>query len=123
MEEAAYGDRNVVLLSSTQSRWSGFPLNRQGVLAKGYLKGGAPSPSHSIVLTVAGSIGVEVGGARGQRRFVAGPGSITIWPKGFHLRWISWTSLARPCEAINVELDAASLAHLAPSEDALADGL
>jgi hypothetical protein len=37
MEEAAYGDRNVVLLSSTQSRWPGFPLNRQGVLAKGYL--------------------------------------------------------------------------------------
>lgn len=110
---------NVTLLCSTQSPWSGFFLERQGVVAEGR-NGAGCVLSHSIVVVLAGSIDIEQHTRHGQHRFVAGPGSITVWAKGHEFRSIFWGPSTQPCEALRIDLDASTLTRLAPGDDPLA---
>jgi AraC family transcriptional regulator len=111
----------VCLLSSEHTAWSGFLLERHGELAEGYWAD-ALWPSARVVLVVAGSMCVEERAPQSQHRFVAGVGSITIWPVGHHARSLSWAPLAQPFETLSIEVDGPTLARLAPGDAALALG-
>jgi AraC family transcriptional regulator len=105
------------LLSSAQSPWSGFLLERHAVSAGDAASRLVPQPR--VVLVAVGSLSVDERARVGCHRFVAGPGSVTIRPRGHETRSTSWTPLAQPCEALDVEVDVSTLARLAPGDDAL----
>src|SRR3954451_11894159 len=72
------------LLSSARCPWSGFLLERHEVSSDYASR--ALWPRTLIVLVAVGSISVEEDAVVGRHRYVAGPGSVTIWPKGHESR-------------------------------------
>jgi AraC family transcriptional regulator len=70
-----------------------------------------------VVLVTAGQVVIE-DRALADRRFVAGSGSVTLWPGTHESKSITWEG---PCETINVAVDGSTLQRLAPSVDHLAD--
>jgi AraC family transcriptional regulator len=100
-----------LLWSSDGSPWSGFLLERK--------HGRRIFPSHRsywptsrVVLVTAGEIRVE-DSAQTPRRFTTGLDSVTIWPAGHESASLSYSGDG---EAIDLELDAGTLARLAPDE-------
>jgi AraC family transcriptional regulator len=112
------------LLASDRTAWSGFPLEHNV-----FERGGATSmvfTATELVLVLRGMIAVEYGsspGAGGCTRFLAGPGTVTVWPVGHEYRWVSWTDLPREgerTEMLRVHVDPAALLRLAPGDDPVA---
>jgi AraC family transcriptional regulator len=123
LEFAAEGRRHraasgVPLLSSVRSPWSGFSLERHAVSAGD--EASRLVPQTRVVLVAVGSLSVEERALVGCYRFVAGPGSVTIGPRGHQQPSHSWAPSAQPCETLHVDVDVSTLARLAPGDDALA---
>lgn len=104
------------LLASEPTTWAGFPLERNVCHP-----GGAKSvvfPASELIMVARGSICVEYGCGLGPtRRFVAGAGSITIWPCGHESAPASWTPRGKGTgctEMLRVQLDPAVIDHLLP---------
>ncbi len=106
------------LISSAQTSWSGFLLER------GVCHGGAAAsvlfPHAEVIMVVSGSICVEYHGRGDQERFVAATGTITIWPAGYELSPVRWTvecTEGGSTETLRVQLDMSVLERLAPQDD------
>jgi AraC family transcriptional regulator len=109
------------LIWSAQTAWSGFLLERNVCH-----DGGAGSilfPYTELIMVAAGSISVEYRALSINKRFCAGPGSVTIWPAGHELSPVSWTAHGMEgsaTEMIRIQLDMSALERLAPEDDPLA---
>ena len=109
------------LIWSAQTAWSGFLLERNVCH-----DGGAGSilfPYTELVMVVAGSISVEYRALSIKARFVAGAGSVTIWPAGHELSLASWTAERMEgsgTEMLRIQLDMSALERLAPEDDPVA---
>ena len=106
------------LLSSAETAWSGFPLERN-VSPEGVV-GSIIFPYTELIMVAAGSICVEYRALGAHKRFLAGPGSVTIWPAGHESRPASWTSQrveGATTEMLRVQLDLSALERLAPHDD------
>jgi AraC family transcriptional regulator len=106
------------LLSSAQTAWSGFLLERHTSSPAGHLPE-VLYPRNMVVLVLAGTVSIEDRSLAGRSPFVAGPGSVTIWPRGHQPRSHSWTWRTQPRELLIVEAGLATLARLARGGDAL----
>jgi AraC family transcriptional regulator len=105
------------LIWSAQTAWSGFLLERNICH-----DGGAGSilfPYTELIMVVAGSICVEYSAMNADGRFVAGAGSVTIWPAGHELSPVAWIA-QRSTETLRVQVDMSTLEQLAPKDDPLA---
>jgi len=106
------------LLLSAQTSWSGFLLERNV-----WHDGGAGSiifPHTELIMVAAGAICVEYRALSIKKRFVAGPGRVTIWPAGHENRPVSWTPqrmAGATTEMLRVQLDLSALERLAPEHD------
>src|SRR4051794_2917125 len=108
------------LLSSAETPWDGFILERE---AGG--EGSAGSiyfPHTELVLVVTGSIYVEDRALGDNKRFLARPGSVTIWPTGHEARAMSWSPYPRQgvTEMIRIQMEPSALERFAPESGALA---
>jgi AraC family transcriptional regulator len=96
-------------LSSEQSSWCGFPLKRIRCGA-GFFES-IVRPLTEVILVTSGSVSIEADALGTEKRFFAGPGSITIWPAGHESRFIS----SRPsalANKVSVQLDLTTLQQL-----------
>jgi len=104
-----------LLLSSAQSSWSGFLLERLQVSA-GYARS-LFWPRTRVVLVATGRVSIEDRALPGDVHFIAGPGSVTVWPGGHESRSLSWSGA---CQVVDVEIDVSTLGRLAQCDDRLA---
>lgn len=109
------------LIWSEQTAWSGFLLERN--VCHGGRASSILFPYTELILVVVGAIYVEYRAQAVVERFVAGVGSVTLWPAGHELSPASWT--AQPMEGsatemLRVQLDMAALDRLAPEDDPVA---
>jgi AraC family transcriptional regulator len=102
------------LLSSSHSPWTGLLLERHA------LSGGHASslrwPLPLVVLMAQGSLDIECRAMGKQHRFLAGPGSVTVWPGGYETARHAWTG---DCEMVTVELSGTTLGQLADGDERL----
>ena len=109
------------VLSSAQSAWSGFPLERNV-----HPDGGAGSilfPETELVLVATGAIRIKYRAPSGDQRFIAGPSSVTIWPAGHEsspASWVNQPADGRNTEILRIQLDTLALERLASQDDPLA---
>jgi AraC family transcriptional regulator len=94
--------------------WSGFPLERHQV-SSGYESSRLWTTSRLILVT-AGQVRVQDRALPGRPSFLAGPGSVTLWPGGHRSRALLWSG---PCDALDVELNASVVERLAPDHNLL----
>jgi AraC family transcriptional regulator len=109
------------LLSSAESSWCGFPLERN-VSEDGSVRS-IIFPSTELIMVVGGSICVEYRALGAHKRFLAGPGSVTIWPAGHESRPASWTTQraeGAATEMLRVQLDMPALERLTPEYEPIA---
>jgi AraC family transcriptional regulator len=114
-------DPTLPLISSAQTGWSGFLLERS-VCHNGNA-GSILFPQTELILVVAGSISVEYRASSVDKSFFASADSLTIWPAGYELSPVSWTvEHTNDCstEMLRVQLDTSLLERLAPQEDPIA---
>ena len=102
------------LLSSAQSLWAGFLLERD--LCREGRAETIVYPYTSLVLAESGPIEVEDRALRRSPRFVARSGSVTLWPAGHEARSIGWRPLSDGAEMIRVQLDLSVLQRLMPDD-------
>jgi AraC family transcriptional regulator len=110
------------LLSSAPSAWSGFPLERD--VHRDGRAGSILFPNPELIMVAAGSICVEYRALNVNKRFFAGPGSVTIWPAGHESRPASWISQhieGGTTEMLRVQLDMLALERLVPENDPVAN--
>jgi AraC family transcriptional regulator len=110
------------LLSSAPSAWSGFPLERN--VHHDGRAGSILFPDAELIMVAAGSICVEYRALNVNKRFFAGPGSVTIWPAEHESRPASWTSQhidGGTTEMLRVQLDMLALERLVPENDPVAN--
>ncbi len=108
------------LLSSAQTAWSGFPLEQN--VSEGGVAGSVVYPHTGLILVTAGSICVKYRVLSGDKRFFAGPRSVTIWPAGHESGPVSWTCHCvegAATEMLRVHLDMSALERLAPEDDSV----
>jgi len=95
------------LFSSSQSGWSGFPLEHYHVV------GGQAStilfPLTRAMMVTMGTIEIEYHAGLDHHRFIAGSGSITIWPGDFEITYPKWSG---ECQVLSVELNPIGLERL-----------
>jgi AraC family transcriptional regulator len=109
------------LIWSAQTAWSGFLLERNVCH-----DGGAASilfPYTELIMIVAGSIFVEYRAMSVDKRFVAGAGSVTIWPAGHELSPVSWAAQrteGTSTQMLRIQIDMSALERLAPEDDPVA---
>ncbi len=114
-------DSALPLVSSAQTTWSGFLLERNVCH-----DGGAGSilfPYTELIMIIAGSICVEYRALSVDGSFCAGVGSVTVWPAGHELSPVSWTTQrvdVSSTEMLRVQLDMSVLERLAPQDDPIA---
>ena len=101
-------DPGVLLLSSAQSPWAGFLLERHAVSSGSERRLFWPTPRLGLIAR--GAFRIEEHGPRGQHRFLAELDSITIWPGGHESVTLGWSGSG---EIIDVEIAPASLGRLA----------
>ncbi|MGH8503145.1 MAG: helix-turn-helix domain-containing protein [Gammaproteobacteria bacterium] len=77
-------------------------------------------PYTELIMVAAGSICVEYRALGANKRFFAGPGSVTIWPAGHESKPALWTPQRATTEMIRVQLDMPALERLAPEDDPVA---
>jgi AraC family transcriptional regulator len=109
------------LIWSAQTAWSGFLLERNVCHDGG--AGSIVFPYTELIMVATGSICVEYRALSVDKRFVAGEGSITIWPAGHELSPASWTvqrTEGSATEVLRVQLDMSALERLAPEDDPVA---
>jgi AraC family transcriptional regulator len=102
------------LLSSANSVWSGLLFERHPIS-----HGCASSlvwPVPHIVLVVTGAVRIEHRAHSQRYSFVAGPGSVTLWPGGYEATPITWSG---PCETLDVELSGPVLEWLAQDDGSI----
>jgi AraC-like DNA-binding protein len=108
------------LLLSSQTPWTGFLLERDACH-----EGSARTLFNlhtSLVLAEAAPIEVEDRALKGEPRFVARCGSVTLWPAGHESHAIAWRPLVEAGAAtdmIRVQLDLPTLQRLAPDDERL----
>jgi AraC family transcriptional regulator len=108
------------LLWSAPSSWSGFPLERNATRAGDV--GSILFPYTELVMVTAGAIGVEYRALSANKRFLAGLGSVTIWPAGHESgpqSWIPQRMEGATTETLRVQLDMAALERLVPEGDSV----
>jgi AraC family transcriptional regulator len=102
---------------SAQTPWSGF------LLEKNVCHDGAAEsilfPCTELILVVMGSIRVEYRALSIRQQFLAGEGSVTLWPAGHELNLVVWTTEACT-QMLRVQLDMSALERLAPQDDPMA---
>jgi AraC family transcriptional regulator len=108
------------LIWSGQTQWSGFLLERSVCH-----DGGARSilfPCTELIMVVAGAIRVEYCELGINEHFLAGAGSVTLWPVGCELSPVSWTAEhveGSSTEMLRIQVDISALERLAPENDPL----
>src|SRR6266850_4017089 len=103
-----------VRMSSAQSCWSGFLWEAHDVTS-GFAKT-MVWPRPQVVLVTSGQVRVQERSSR-MANFLAGPGSVTVWPAGHESRSISWDG---PCETVDVGMESNTLDRLGHHDDVLA---
>lgn len=101
-----------VRMSSAPSCWSGFPWETHDVTS-GFART-MLWPRPQIVLVTSGQVKVQERSFSRMSSFVAGPGSVTVWPQGHESKSISWNG---PCETVDVGLDSATLARIGHDDE------
>jgi AraC family transcriptional regulator len=104
-----------LILSSAQTPWSGFLFERHEVSA-GYAQR-LFWPVPHVVLVATGQVSIEDRALATQPRFVARPGSVTIWPGDHESKSLSWSGA---CEVLDVEMVGSTLERLAQGDRQLA---
>jgi AraC family transcriptional regulator len=74
-------------------------------------------PRPQVVLVTSGQVKVQERSSSRMSSFLAGPGSVTIWPGGHESRSISWDG---PCETVDVGIDSNTLDRLGHHDEAMA---
>jgi AraC family transcriptional regulator len=100
-------DPGVVLFSSAQLPWRGFPWERHAVSSGHERRVFWPTPRLGLVEVGAFRMHEQTGG--GTRRFLAGVDSITIWPAGHESSNLTWQGTG---EIIDVGIDFALVERL-----------
>jgi AraC family transcriptional regulator len=104
-----------VRMSSEQSRWSGFLWETHGVTS-GYART-MLWPRPQVVLVTSGQVRVQERSFSRMSSFLAGPGSVTVWPGGHESKSIFWNG---PCETVDVGIDSLTLARLGHHDELMA---
>lgn len=109
-----------LLLSSAQTAWSGFPLEKSSCYDCG--GGSLVFPHAEVILLVVGRICVNYRAFGRDEYFCAREGTVTLWPAGSELNPFAWTArheeISRT-ELLRVQLDMSALERLAPEDDPL----
>src|SRR5207237_168973 len=103
------------LFSSAQSQWSGFLLERHAVL------GGHASSffwlAPRVIMVASGAIEIDYRAGLEHHHFVAGYGSVTIWPGDYEITSLQWSG---ECQLLDVELSPIGLERFAGTRVPLA---
>jgi AraC family transcriptional regulator len=108
------------LISSAQSPWTGFLLERSVCY-----DGAATTiifPYTELLEVLAGSICVKYRAMDADAHFVAGEGTVTLWPAGHELTDVLWMAerVEGSTQVLRIQLDMSALEPLAPEDDPIA---
>ena len=106
-----------LLLSSAHTPWSGLLLERYAV-SEGHASSLLWAVPH-IVLIEECAVDIEYRALGKGHRFVAGPGSVTVWPGGYETAPHDWVS-AGPCQSVSAVLAGPTLGRLVEGNERLA---
>jgi AraC family transcriptional regulator len=104
-----------VRMSSAHSCWSGFLWEAHDVTS-GFAKT-MLWPQPQVVLVTSGQVEVRERSFSRMASFLAGPGSVTVWPAGHESKSISWDG---PCETVDVGIESSTLDRLGHHDDLMA---
>ena len=105
------------LVWSARTPWSGFLLERN--VCNDGSAGSILFPCAELIIVVAGSITVKYRARRVDEAFFARKGSVTLWPAGYELSFVSWIAdhADGGTQMLRVQLDMSAIEQLAPEHD------
>jgi AraC family transcriptional regulator len=105
------------LFSTAHPPWNGLLLERHSV-SEGRARSLLWGVPH-VVLIEEGPVDIEYRALGRHHHFVAGPGSITVWPGGYETAPHSWVP-AGPCQSVTAVLAGPMVRQLAEGDERLA---